>query len=339
MIQQIKDALIKNPEYLISLLEKYEFCNFKLHSNYLSFGRDIDSSPKSIVIYLENNQYCTVKDYARGLRCDVFRFMIETKGVTFREVINNARQIVGLDYMLYKKPVIFGGFYDQIRSPLSDPDIEELDESVLDLYESVGNIRFAKDGIDLETQKFYGIGYDVESQAITIPIRDEIGRLVGVKARINEDERTNKYFYLHPTVMSQLLYSYSENYAYMQNDLVVIFESEKSCMQCHSFGFNNAVAIGSSELSEKQIKMIVSLNPKKIILAHDKSLDREVIKGNLKKILAYRKYKSFELGYVDMERDKEIPEKSSPSDMGKDKFFDILENETIYYQEREDKDR
>lgn len=336
MLQKIKKELIGNPEKLISFLESFGFCKFKIHPNYLSFARDEYSSPKSIVIYFDNNDYLSVKDYARGTKTDIFRFIIDLRGVSFREVVNEARKQTGISYEYYDKPVIFGGFYDRIKVSYDEDELDELDESVLKEYSPFGNKRFIKDGIDLNTQRFYGIGYDVESQAITIPIRDEMGRLVGVKARANDDERMSKYFYLHPVLITKTLYSYSENYAYMQNDLVVIFESEKSCMQCHSFGFNNAVAMGSSELSDKQIRMIVGLNPRKVILAHDKSSDRKAIKNNLKKILQYRKYKSFALGYVDMERDKEVPEKASPSDMGKDKFYEVLEKEIVWFKEKND---
>lgn len=335
MIERIKEYLVKNPESLCNLLESFGYCHFKLHGNYLSFGRDQNSSPKSIVVYLENNPHCYVRDYAANLNCDVFKFIITSRGVSFREVISEAQRATGLSYEYYEKPKIFGGFYESIRGSHEDPELKVLDESVLDKYCDVPNLRFVRDRIDAKTMKFYRIGFDVENQAITIPIRDEIGQLIGVKARANDNDAQCKYFYLYPTLITQTLYSFSENYGSLENDLVVIFESEKSCMQCRTFGFYNAVAMGSSELSDKQVRLIMSLNPKKVILAHDKSSQREAIKGNLKKLLQYRKYREFELGYVDMEKDDEVPEKASPSDLGKEKFYEILNNEVIIYKEKE----
>ena len=51
------------------------------------------------------------------------------------------------------------------------------------------NERWIKDGITIEAQRFYNVGYDVESQRIIFPIRSaETGELQGLKGRLNADD-------------------------------------------------------------------------------------------------------------------------------------------------------
>ena len=56
-----------------------------------------------------------------------------------------------------------------------------------------------EDNIDYSTQKEFEIGFDEESNRYTIPIRSEIGDVVGVKGRYFDrkvPEGENKYIYL-----------------------------------------------------------------------------------------------------------------------------------------------
>ena len=53
----------------------------------------------------------------------------------------------------------------------------------------------------------------------------------------------------------------------------MIFESEKSVLQCASYGYNNAVALGSNNLSEHQAKLILQLNPEHIIFMLDNNIN------------------------------------------------------------------
>lgn len=56
ILEEIKKELINHPDKLKDVLEHFGYCNVAIHSKYMSFGRDEQSSKKSIVIHLENNQ-------------------------------------------------------------------------------------------------------------------------------------------------------------------------------------------------------------------------------------------------------------------------------------------
>ena len=57
MLEDIKKELLNNPEKLKEVLEHFGYCNIVIRSTYMQFGRDEESSKKSIVIKLENNNW------------------------------------------------------------------------------------------------------------------------------------------------------------------------------------------------------------------------------------------------------------------------------------------
>ena len=329
MLKEIKKELLDNPEKLEELLEYFNFYNIHIHQSYISFGRAIDSSKKSIVIRLEKNDYLYVSDYARNINQDLFTYISEQRLVDFKDIISVVRKILKIDdFSIFREPQgIFGGFYEKIRKK-NEYTCRTYDESILNKYVALANMRFIRDNITIETQQFFNIRYDVESQGIVIPIYNQVGELMGVKVRCNYDVQDGemKYYYLIPCQMSQTLYGYSQNYNYLVNNVIYIFESEKSVMQCYSYGIRNCVALGSGSISRKQVQMLLELNPKKIIFMHDVGFDLENILRNINMVKNYSRFSEVELGYWDY-FDRLYDDKVSASDLGKKELLRIIDNE------------
>lgn len=329
MLKEIKKELLDNPEKLEELLEYFNFYNIHIHQSYISFGRAIDSSKKSIVIRLEKNDYLYVSDYARNINQDLFTYISEQRLVDFKDIIAVVRKILDIDdFSVFREPQgIFGGFYEKIRKK-SEYTCRTYDESILNKYVTLANMRFIRDNITIDAQQFFNIRYDVESQGIVIPIYNQVGELMGVKVRCNYDVQDGemKYYYLIPCQMSQTLYGYSQNYNYLVNNVIYIFESEKSVMQCYSYGIRNCVALGSGSISRKQVQMLLELNPKKIIFMHDVGFDLENILRNINIVKSYSRFSEVELGYWDY-FDRLYDDKVSASDLGKKELLRIMDTE------------
>ena len=329
MLKEIKKELLDNPEKLKELLEYFNFYNVHIHQSYISFGRAQDTSKKSIVIRLEKNDYLYVTDYARNISKDLFSYISEQRLVDFKDIIGVVRNILGVDdFSLFNESRgIFGGFYEKIRKR-SEYSVRTYDESVLDKYIPLANKRFIDDNISIAAQQFFGVRYDVESQGIVIPIHNQIGELIGAKVRCNYEVQDGemKYYYLIPCQASQTLYGYSQNYNYLTNNIIYIYEAEKSIMQCFSYGIRNCVALGSGSISRKQVRMLLELNPKKIIFMHDVGYDLENILRNINMVKNYSRFSEVELGYWDF-FDRLYDNKVSASDLGKKELLRIMDNE------------
>ena len=332
--------MLDNPEKLEELLEYFNFYNIHIHQSYISFGRAIDSSKKSIVIRLEKNDYLYVSDYARNINQDLFTYISEQRLVDFKDIISVVRKILKIDdFSIFREPQgIFGGFYEKIRKK-NEYTCRTYDESILNKYVALANMRFIRDNITIDAQQFFNIRYDVESQGIVIPIYNQVGELMGVKVRCNYDVQDGemKYYYLIPCQMSQTLYGYSQNYNYLVNNVIYIFESEKSVMQCYSYGIRNCVALGSGSISRKQVQMLLELNPKKIIFMHDVGFDLENILRNINIVKSYSRFSEVELGYWDY-FDRLYDDKVSASDLGKKELLRIMDTEIKMIGDDEDEE-
>ena len=340
MLKEIKKELLDNPEKLKELLEYFNFYNVHIHQSYISFGRAQDTSKKSIVVRLEKNDYLYVTDYARNISKDLFSYISEQRLVDFKDIIGVVRNILGIDdFGLFNESRgIFGGFYEKIRKR-SEYSVRTYDESILDKYIPLANKRFVDDNISITAQQFFGIRYDVESQGIVIPIHNQIGELIGAKVRCNYEVQDGemKYYYLIPCQASQTLYGYSQNYNYLTNNIIYIYEAEKSIMQCFSYGIRNCVALGSGSISRKQVRMLLELNPKKIIFMHDVGYDLENILRNINMVKNYSRFSEVELGYWDF-FDRLYDNKVSASDLGKKELLRIMDTEIKMIGDDEDEE-
>lgn len=339
MIAEIKKELIAQPEKLRAVLEYFDYCNIVIHSSYISFGRDSESSKKSIVIRLENNPYCYVTDYPRNISQEIFKYICEQRKVDFVTVLNVIKKELNITdsySYFHKEKGIFGGIYDNIKSKRGY-NVKSIDENILKQFKRCANKRFLKDHISICAQRYFQVGYDTDSQAITIPIRNQVGELIGVKARCNYDveDGEQKYYYLYPAKMSCTLFGYCQNYKYLVNNTILVFESEKSVMQCFSYGIRNCVALGSGTISSQQVKMLLELQPKEIIFMHDVGFELDGIMRNINTVKSYSRFSELQLGYWNY-FDKNYKNKVSPSDMGERVLNKILNNEIKYIERIED---
>lgn len=326
MIQELKKQLLENPENICTLLEEFDFAHITLKRNEIRFARNSDGG-HNIRIRL-NDEYLNVTDYVNSIHTDIISYIIKEKHTDFRSVLSAIKRILNLsdDWRPQSRRLIFGGVYEHIIHR-TDSSPKTYDESILDEYLKVPNERFQRDNISLEAQMKFGIGYDVGTDRITIPIRDQHGSLMGIKGRRNyetDNEEDPKYLYLVPCQMSKTLFGYSTNYSSMYGRTVMIFESEKSVLQCASYGYHNAVALGSNSLSEYQAKMILSLNPQKVIFMLDSDLPLENTKRNIDMLRSVAIMRDLQINYFDWTECLELPAKASPSDEGKEVFEYIL---------------
>ena len=137
--------------------------------------------------------------------------------------------------------------------------------------------------------------------------------------------------------MSQTLFGYSQNYEFLVDNTIYIFEAEKSVMQCFSYGIRNSVALGSGSISIQQIKMLLELNPKKIIFLHDSGYGLENIMRNIDMVKNYSRFTEINLGYWNY-FGRGYKDKVSPSDLGKERLKYILQNEIKMIGDDSDED-
>jgi len=111
------------------------------------------------------------------------------------------------------------------------------------------------------------IGYDQISDRITIPVRDENGKIVGVKGR-SWNGREPKYLILGDTPQRTPRYGFDtyrkSEYVYGLHLVhptqvpVIIVEGELNVIAMHQHGYVNVVAVAGSDFSQTQAEKIIS---------------------------------------------------------------------------------
>lgn len=332
MIAELKKQLLEDPENIRTLLEEFEFEHITIKRNEVRFARNSEGG-QNIRIRLENNNYLNVTDYARSEHCDIVSYIIKEKHTDFRTVLTAIKRTLHLsdDWRPQSnKREIFGGVYSRIINK-TKPQPKVYNESILNNYLKVGNTRFLKDHLSLESQRRFEIMYNVETDRIVIPIRNTFGDLCGTKCRRNYDtdnEDDPKYIFEYPCQKSLILYGVYQNYPWLYgSDKIFIFEAEKSVIAADSYGYQNAVSIMGNVLSEYQAKELLSLNAKEYCFMLDEGLDPEITYKNTQTLKSLATMREFKITWFDWRNSLSIGEKESPTDGGKDNFYYILNNE------------
>ena len=333
MFEEIKEKLLEQPESIINILETFDCRKARINGREIRCAREENSNPTAVVIRLVNNENLLVKDYELNTVLDLINYLVKIKCASFKDVMNAIKQELHLDSIYnYKKKVgLFGGIYSNISRSNGEISVTTYPEEILKQYGNTPCTLWLKDGISLSTQRKWGIGYCVQSQRITFPIRTSTGEIMAIKGRLNGDpeEFEPKYLYLVNGPMSQTLFGYSENYSSLYENEVLVVESEKSVLKLDSWGYNNVVALGSNSLSTTQAKLLMSLNPKCVTFMLDRDLPLENTKRNADLLKTFCTMKQLQIRYWDWTNNITLDEKSAPCDDSKEEFEYILRHEVV----------
>jgi DNA primase len=331
VFEEVKEKLLEQPESIEHILDTFGFDKIRIRNRELRCAFEPGMNPTAVVIRLQDNENLFVKDYERNLSLDLINYLVKSKNIPFKDVMNVIKQELHLDsiYNYKRKSGLFGGLYDKISRSNGEISVTTYPEEILKQYGQTPNLLWLKDGISLSTQRKWGIGYDVLSQRITFPIRTSTGEIMAIKGRLNgtPEEFEPKYLYIENGPMSQTLFGYSENYSSLYENEILVVESEKSVLILDSWGYNNVVALGSNSLSPTQAKLLISLNPKRVTFLLDKSLSLDNTKRNAELLKTFCTMRQLEIRYWNWEDNITLDDKAAPCDDTKAEFEYILQHE------------
>ena len=282
---------IYDHRYIEQILESIGCHSIKYHisGDYYTAANPDGDNKNAIVIY--NNESLNGMNFTRsidknGRTLDIIDIVSYATGLSFVKSLQMIANEVGLSYYHdfdEDEPESFKilKLLDNMGSndsTVDDRPLKPINENILSYYKRYVNDVFLNDGISYSTQQEFEIGYDEQTNRLTIPIRSELGDLIGVKGRYfckDVPEDINKYVYLEPCSKSKVLYGLNKTMQYIKEEgKVFVGEAEKFTMQCWSMGYKNAVSTGGKIISSRQVDMLVRLGVD-IILCFDKDVDLE----------------------------------------------------------------
>lgn len=288
-VQELKNYIYEN-KYVEQILDSIGCHHIKYHpsNEYWSCANADGDNNGAIVIY--DNEFLMCMNYTRQMvkgnrNTDLIDLVCYTKHLTFPQGLKFICEEIGISYYhdfeedipeSFRILQMIADMNTNITEEKEKP-LTPINEHILSYYKPYVNNIFYEDNIDYKTQREFEIGFDEETNRYTIPIRSEIGDLVGVKGRYfyrEVPEKENKYIYLEPCSKSKILYGLHKTIECIKNKGVVyVFESEKAVMQLWSYGYKNAVSTGGKTISRHQVELLVRLGVK-IVFCFDKDVEK-----------------------------------------------------------------
>ena len=321
--QRLKEHILYN-NLVPTVLEELGCHHVRVRSDMVQAANPDGDNATAVCVYLNEN--LTTLNYTRKIlpngqarTTDIFDLVNYIRECSFFESAKWLCNLCGLDYYAEEEELPESlqvlQFLNDMNRECCDEDIDysplkPIDKSVLEYYMPVGNILFENDGISLSTQRFFGVGYDPQTNRLTIPIYSEIGDLVGVKGRLFQEEieeGQNKYLYLFNCNKGKILYGLNKNFdMIIRQGKVYVVESEKAVMQMYDMGYYG-VATGGSKITKHQINMLTRLGVQ-IIFAYDKDIEEDELNDIAEQFVDGVPV------YAIVDRDGILNEKESPSD-------------------------
>ena len=332
-VLSLQEQLIDRPDDIIKVLLAVGIDETTIREvpsqHLIKCPRPEGDNPAGILVYTDSLR--VVGTTRSELSGNLFTLVMKLKNCKFPEALRvtaNAIGYKGTEEHNTKLP--FGGFYKKIIQSDIDPEYDLVAHSELELPPQTGvSLRFLKDNIPLVTQEEWGVRYSDDDDAILIPVYSMGGKLVGCKARSNRDDidDSKRWWAYIGYPKTQVVYGLYQNYAtIVDKGTMLVFEAEKSVLQCAGYNCNNAVAVAGHSISKTQNRLIQGLLCKRIIVAFDEGLDEEEIRFEAKKLQVKNHLIHNKVGYIyDKEHDiLRLGSKDSPSDNGKEVLQRLL---------------
>lgn len=201
-------------------------------------------------------------------------------------------------------------------------------------YIDLPHIDWVREGVMPFACKRFNIGYSYDRKRIVIPERKWDGddnEYIGISGRTTvpnyEMFDIPKFFKLSNTYPKGInIYGLNENYQTIQEaGYTIVMESQKSVLKRYSRKDGTGTAIGNCELTEEQVRILISLNVE-ICICLDEGISLQHIRKECEKFYKIRKvsYMFDRWGLL------KNGSKDSPADMDNKIFNFMFKHRTIY---------
>lgn len=289
-IEILKEHILEN-NFIPTILEELGCHHIRKKDGYFQCANPDGDNTTAVCVY-ENTNLTTInytRDISNGknIHTDLISLVEFYKNESFPYAVKWICDVLDIDYYSnldedLPKSLQLTKMLVEMQSVDTDAETEKplkpIPEKILSYFEPYVNDMFCEDGVGYDTQVEFEIGYDEFTNRITIPIRDDLGNLVGVKARyfyrqVPEDEQ--KFMYIEKCARSQILYGLYKTINFIKKaQRVFVVEAEKGVQQLYDKGYFEAVATGGSKISKSQIDKLTRLCVP-IIFVFDKDITKE----------------------------------------------------------------
>ena len=304
-------------------------------------------------INIKNNEYLNCKNYTREKYFDEksdlltlvqYNKHLKDKNFSFYDTIKYLHKILRLPLTFKKEekkkekidPLYI---FKRVKAGKTRQNVLEfnvLDENILHDFIPCIHIDLFREGIIVKTIKKFGLAYSYKRKRTIFPIRHWMtGELLGYNARTSVENYDlfdiPKYFITPGYQKQNNIYGLYENYQDIKRaNYITLFESEKSVCKRDSRNDSTGVALEGHSISDEQVRIIIGLDIKEVVIAMDKDVSIDEVRYMCEKFYGIRKV-SYIWDTYDL-----LKEKDSPAD-AENKIYNFLFEFRKVYDEKEHK--
>ena len=298
-------------------------------------------------INISNNEYLNCRNYTREKEFDEnsdlltlvqYNKSLNNKNFSFFDTVKYLHKLLGLPLTFKKQeekkevvdPLYIFKKVKAKRKRQNVLDFQVLDESELQDFVPYVHIDIFREGIIQKTIKKFGLAYSYKWKRTIFPIRHWMsGELVGYNARTsieNYDLFDIPKYFITPNYQKQNnIYGLYENYNDIKKaNYITLVESEKSVCKRDSRNDSTCVALQGHSISDEQVRIIIGLDVREIVIAMDKDISIEEVWCMCEKFYGIRK-----VSYIYDKYDL-LGEKDSPADADNKIFNFLFQFRNIY---------
>lgn len=312
----------------IDLLEyASQFYDFKKDGNdyVTSCPNHSDSTPSLKITPSKNLFHC----FGCGAAGTILQWKQAYENESFKEALHDICLLTGNDIedvTLKKVPEsikIYKKFKNnQVRNkePIKRTILSDL---YFDKFENEYPEEWVNEGISEESLDKYKIRIDVKTNRIVYPIYDDNDNLIGFKGRTRfarfKEMGINKYQNYQKIGTTNFFVGMKENRnSILKHRTAIVFEGIKSVMKSDDYGYDYALAAETSSLNDEQIKILIKMGIKNVIIAFDKGITLTKIIKNTKTLSLFCNV------FVVIDKNNLLEDKMSPVDKGKEVYESLL---------------
>lgn len=348
--KELKELLSKNPQMVIDVLETIGYHSFWQYKSDEYRGAIEGASNKTSVSVMLDSLYIT--DFARNIKGDIFQFVGDIKGYTFKESYRYVLSVLGISSKgEYKKKKDVLSHFKKVKvknkeKSIHDIEIKTFPKTIMRDYVNLPHYELLKEHITPKIQQQFGIAYDEKLDRILFPHYhyDDVNRIVGITGRTLRNSQEIKAFgipkywnYIKGYAKNCNLYALSMNLESINaNKIIVLFEGEKSVLKEATMrkGKGYSVALGSHDLSFQQSQIILEKtnDDVEVCVGYDKDVQTGLVETRINgEIVDYETFLRHQMRYISPFRkvtyicDKHnlLDEKDSPVDKGIKKYLHL----------------
>ena len=286
-------------------------CSCPLHS---------DPNPSLSITPSKNLFYC----FSCGAGGTIVNWLMAIEHLSFRQAVDKVSELSGMDINDVETSSAME--YYKLMAPKEDNQKTErviLPEKIMDTFSDELPDEWVCEGITPEVLKKYGVRIDKRGNRIVYPVWDSSGQLIGVKGRTRfknyQELKISKYMNYYKIGTVDYFMGLKENRAIIeQSRRAIIFEGIKSGMKVEGWGYSNWLSAETAWLNDYQIKLLVQMKLKEVIIAFDKDVKLDKLRKCVERL------KWFTSVSAVYDRWNLLGEKDSPCDKGAETWEELL---------------